>query len=107
MRIRSHFSRSRSSSLSTFPLAKKRKRMRSWVVPRGALSCRAGSRISRGRYLGNLGILEDNDLPLGLLPDNDQGWTSLYFAHYIVFLEFHARLGKENRDIWTHKPDAA
>ena len=58
------------------------------------LSCKTSRSLGCRWHFGNLGILEDHDLPLRLFLDDDQGWAGLYFAHFIVFLKLHVRSGE-------------
>jgi len=59
-----------------------------------------------GWHLGDLGILERDDLPLLLFFYNDQRWAGFYFARLVAFLELHVRSGENHRDIGAQKADA-
>jgi len=44
------------------------------------LSRKTGRGLGCGWHLGNFGILEGHDSPVGLFLYDDQGWAGFYFA---------------------------
>jgi len=58
------------------------------------LSCKTGRSLGCGWHLGDLGILEGDDLPLVLVLYHDQRGSGFYFAQLVAFLELHVRSGE-------------
>jgi hypothetical protein len=69
------------------------------------LSCQTGRGLGCGWYLGGLGILERDDLPLVLLLYDDQRWAGFYFACFVAFVELHVRSGEYHGNIGAQKTD--
>src|SRR5439155_20391006 len=70
------------------------------------LSCKTSRGLGCGWHLGDLGILESDDLPLVLLLYNDQRWAGFYFDRLVAFLKLHVNSGDIHRDIGSQKSDA-
>src|SRR5438876_12109368 len=70
------------------------------------LSCKTSRGLGCGWHLGDLGILERDDLPLVLFLYHDQRWAGFYFARLVAFLELHVRSGEYHRDIGAQNADA-
>ena len=58
------------------------------------LSCKTGRSLGCGWHLGDLGILEGDDLPLVLVLYHDQRGSGFYFARLVAFLELDVRSGE-------------
>src|SRR2546428_13761699 len=63
------------------------------------LSCKTSRGLGCGWHLGDLGILERDDLPLVLFLYHVQRWGGLYFWRFVAFLALQVSSGDYFPDI--------